>query len=112
MRRGVRSGELRYRINIESFTTSNNAVTNEPEQTWSTAYSGVPAKRLQSGSGENYEANQQVAKERTRWMIRNVYTVNETMRIVYEGETFYISGIDRRGVEGYLILTVERRDNE
>lgn len=110
MLRGIRVGELDTRITIESSTSVKNAITNEPELTWS-ALKTVWAKELQPQSREDYEASQQVALDTVRWMIRRDTEVTEVMRCVRGGNTFYISGIQDKGREGYMILTAEKRDN-
>jgi SPP1 family predicted phage head-tail adaptor len=113
MRRGVRSGELDRRITIQSVSTTNDAITNEEVETFSTFKSNVAAKRLGLQSKEDFEANQQVAVVDARYMIRNYgWAITERMLVVEGSTTYRIKGIDDRAREGFVILSCEKRDNE
>jgi SPP1 family predicted phage head-tail adaptor len=111
MRRGVRSGEMDQRITIKSVSTSNNTVTNQAIESYSTLVANLPAKRLGPVSKEQFEANQQVAHGVVRYMIRRRTDVTERMRIIEGSLTYEISGIEDFGRMGYMILTAEKRDN-
>jgi SPP1 family predicted phage head-tail adaptor len=110
MLRGIRVGEFDTKIIIESTTTTKDAVTNEPEETWAT-FLTIWAKQLGPSSREDYEASQQVALTTGRWMIRRDATITEKMRINKSSVYYYISGIEDFGRQGYMIITGEKRDN-
>jgi head-tail adaptor len=105
----VRFSEYDSQIVIESAATSNDAVTNEKEETWST-FKTVWSKELRA-SREAIEAQQQVAVTTGRWAIRRDATITERMRINKSSVYYYISGIEDFGRQGYMILTAEKRDN-
>lgn len=97
------------KIIIESATTIKDAVTNEPEETWST-HSIVWGKEL-SASRDATEARQQVALTTKTYKIRRDATITERMRINKGGVYYYINGIEDFGRQGYMIITAEKRDN-
>lgn len=110
MLKGISFGEFDVKITIQSVTTANHAITNEPETTYSTLAT-VWSKRLGPKSNEVIEADQTVAVGPARFMIRRRTDVTERMRIVDGSNTYRISGIEDFGRQGYLILTAEKRDN-
>jgi SPP1 family predicted phage head-tail adaptor len=110
MLRGINFGQMDVRITIQSTTTSPDAISNEPVETWSDLKT-ISVKELNPQSREQFEAKQQVAFNVVRWMARRDDTLNETMRAVRDGETFYFSGIQNKRREGYMIITAEKRDN-
>jgi head-tail adaptor len=109
MLRGIRVGELDTQIVIESATTSKDAVTNEPEETWAT-HSTIWAKEL-SASRDTTEARQQVALTTKTYQIRRDTTITERMRINKNSVYYYINGIEDFGRQGYMIITAEKRNN-
>lgn len=106
----VRFSEMDTQIIIESATTVKDAVSNEPEETWSTLKM-IWGKQLGPQSKEQIEANQQVAVGTVRYMIRRDTAINELMRINKSSVYYYISGIEDFGRQGYMIITAEKRDN-
>lgn len=110
MLRGLRIGEFDTKLVIQSATNSNNAITNEPEETWSDLKT-IWGKQLGPKSREGYEAQQPVATSEARWMIRRDDAITERMRVNRGGTIYYISGIEDFGRQGYMILMAEKRDN-
>ena len=105
----VRFSEMDTQLIIESSTTEKDAVTNEPEETWST-HATIWGKEL-SASKEGTEARQQVALTWKTYQIRRDATITETMRINKNSVYYYISGIEDFGRQGFMIITAEKRDN-
>jgi len=112
--RGTTIGRKDVRIQIQSRTSTKDAVTNEPLYTYTT-FAHVWAEELGMPSGEKYEASQQVATNASRFRIRHSHTVasslNETCRIIRGSDTFEISKIEPIGRKSEILITAERRDN-
>lgn len=112
MIRGGHVGRMDTQIIIEQPTVVANSVTNEQNITWST-YATVWAEKLRMpASTEQVEADQVVANKTARYKIRHTDGVLETFRINRDGEVMYISGIEEVDRKCFLILTVQRRDND
>jgi head-tail adaptor len=135
----INIGEMDVRLRIEGFTTSNHAVTNQEQKSW-TLLKTIWGKELGPLSKETFEANQQVAVDETRFLIRGgaafavvtadsslvtadsttitadnfygiVKVINEKMRLIRRGETFFISSVEGSGRRGFAIIKAVKRDN-
>lgn len=106
----LRPGEMDVPITIQSAITTKHAITNEPEETWST-YRSVRAKMMGPASNEKYEASQQVALSTVRFFVYRDTAYNERMRILKGDHYYYILGIQDFNRQGYMILIAEKRDN-
>lgn len=112
MIKGGNVGKLDTQIIIEVGTVSKDSLTNEENITWAT-FATVWAEKLRMpASNEQIEAAQQVAIKTGRWKIRHLDGVLETMRVNRDSEISYISGIEELDRKKFLILTVEKRDND
>ena len=66
----------------------------------------------QSDEGMRGENQQIVAWNRTRFTFRDFWdTINETMRIVFEGNEYDILSINKTGRTRFLVIEAEKRDN-
>jgi head-tail adaptor len=135
----VNIGEKRSRLRIESYSFTNNAITNEPVKTWSELKT-VWAKQLGPLSRETFEGNQEVAIDEVRFLVSVegvikaittdmttitvdstlitvdslngfVNVINEKMRCVCNGITYYVNSIEIMRDKGFAILKAEKRDN-
>lgn len=87
--------------------------------TESTTYSNVRSKYLnplKTDTIETYEFDQQVAKIKASWLIRNnssrTITANK-MAYVVDGEYHHITGVRKyKGDRNLLVLDTIRRDND
>jgi len=103
------------RILIEQNTPTTNDTTGAEQENWTTVAT-VWAERMFKSSSEQFEANQQVGVQVYDYKIRHpleAFTVDQTMRITDQttSETLYVRGISNMKREGYMMLTVEKRDN-
>lgn len=112
MIRGGNIGRMDTQLLIESATVTRDSVTGEELSTWATFATVWAEKLRQPASSEQIEADQQVAKKTARWKIRHLDGVLDTMRINRSSEISYISGIEEVDRKKFLILTVEKRDND
>lgn len=106
---GINIAELDKKFIIETPSYSNNSVTNERVKSWTT-YSTVWGKWLQN-SNERFEADQSVAVNDGRIVIRWLSGLQETMRINDGGVYHYIKGVDLTDRNVTMTLKTERRDN-
>jgi SPP1 family predicted phage head-tail adaptor len=110
MLKGLTIGKLDRRLRIESATSTLDSESNHPVKTWSTLAT-VWAQRLRSTGRERYESKEQVSVSNADYKIRYRDDVTETMRVVEDSQIFYITSVQRFKREGYVLLTVEGRDN-
>lgn len=84
--------------------------------TWSDLATGVWARveyLAQSDEGMRGEEQQIVAYRRIRFTFRSFFdTLNEQMRIVYDGDEYDILSISKLGRNRFLVVEAEKRDNE
>lgn len=106
---GLAVGELDSKIEIETPTLTNHAVTGEQIKSWA-SFGFVWGKRLKT-SAEKFEGDQQVAIEETKWLTRWVSGLNETMRFKISGVYYYIKGIDEADRKVSMIVRTEKRNN-
>jgi head-tail adaptor len=135
----VNIGEKRARLLIQSWSSERHAVTNEQVKTWSDLKT-VWAKEIGPISKERFEAKQEVAVDEIGFTISAdaaikmitadmttitadstqitadslngfVKVINEKMRCLCHGITYYINGIDINRDKGYAIIKAEKRDN-
>jgi head-tail adaptor len=110
----IRSGELKHLIVVEEPVATNDAVTNEQVITWTQrcrAYAAVEDKKDSSYGREFYENSQFHGRTLTSFTCRKVEvrTVNETMRVAYDGATYNILAIRQdHADQQYTVLETER----
>lgn len=100
-------------INIRSFTSEADA-TGGFVDTWSNLATDVWAKieyQKASNEGMRGENEQVVAWNTITFTIRDFFTLNETMRIVYESNEYDILSISKIGRSRFLVIEGEKRDN-
>lgn len=91
----MRAGALDRRIRIEQQTTSQDGF-GEPIVTW--AILAVVAAEVRPLRGqERFQAQQFAAEATTRFRIRHRTDLDETMRILYDGEEYDIAAISELG---------------
>lgn len=106
---GLAVGELDSKIEIETPTFSNQAVTGEQIKSWA-SFGFVWGKRMKA-SAERFESDQQVALEETKWLVRWVSGLNETMRFKISSAYYYIKGIEETDRHVSMIVRTEKRNN-
>lgn len=106
---GINIADLDKRFIIETPSYSNNAVTNERVKTWTT-YATVWGKWV-TNSAEKFEADQSVAVNENKILIRWLSGLTETMRINDGGVYHYIKGIDMNDRNITMLIKTEKRDN-
>ena len=107
-------GSMDELIDIRSFTNTADA-TGGVVPTWSDLATGVWCRveyTSQSSEGTRGEDQQIVAFRIVKFTFRDVFTINEKMRIVYSGDDYDILSISRLGRGRFVIVEAEKRDNE
>lgn len=107
-------GSLDQLIDIRSFTNVTDA-TGGVTPTWSDLAADIWAKveyTAQMDEGMRGEEQQVVAWNRTRFTFRDFWTIDETMRIVFDSEEYDILNISRLGRSRFAVVEAEKRDNE
>lgn len=66
----------------------------------------------QSSEGMRGEDQQIVAFRIVKFTFRDFWTINEKMRIVFDGDEYDILNISRLGRSRFAIVEAEKRDNE
>lgn len=107
---GLNIADLDKKFIIEQPTYTNQAVTNERTKTWST-FATVWGKWV-SRSDEKFEADQSVALNESKVLIRYLSGLTETMRINDGGVYHYVKGIAETDRRVSMMVTTEKRDNE
>lgn len=107
----VKPGKLDRRLIIQQKVNGSSNYGDIPISSWSEVATVWGGLGKQAGN-EGYESDQIVALNQTQFTIRYRSDVNETMRIVYNSENYYIVNIREIGRKGGLLLVTERRDNE
>lgn len=106
---GLHIADLDKLFTIETPSYTQNATTNERIKSWTT-YTKVWGKWLQN-SNEKFEANQSVALNDSKILIRWTSGLTETMRVNDDGVYHYIKGIDITDRNVSMVLKTEKRDN-
>lgn len=135
----INIGELDVRLKVQSWTSAKDPVSNDDIKTYADLKT-IWVKELGPKSRETFEARQEVAIDETRFFARSrtvfglltadnsnitadnanitadnylgvVKIIDESMRVIRGGETFYIKGIEGSGRRGWVIITAEKRDN-
>ena len=105
----IRSGELRYRINIYSITRTKN-LTGEEERTLS-LYRSVRAARKFIGGTTKEVDNQMAAQQTVDFKIRYDKNVEEEMVIIFDGKKYQTTYIYHTYEESTTIRTILIKDN-
>jgi SPP1 family predicted phage head-tail adaptor len=100
-------GDLDRRIRIEQCTYTTDSV-GQRIAVWSTLIT-VWAKIVYESGNEKYEANQKVAERIVKFIVR-YRTLNETMRVVYDGRVYDILAIEDISRDRYLALRTLKKD--
>lgn len=82
----------------------------EPIHAWE-ELAKVWAREVQIPRGELTTAQQRVAVKEVQYRMRYRSDVNERMRLLDGGSTYYITRIQRIGRNEAMIITAESRDN-
>lgn len=106
---GINIADLDKKFIIEEPTFTRNATTNEQVKTWST-FATVWGKWVNK-SDERFEANQSVALNESRILIRYLSGLTETMRINDDSTYYYIKGIEENDRQVTQVVRTEKRDN-
>lgn len=107
----IRVGSLDQQITIQSRSLAKQSSGQETE-TWSNFAASIWANISYGAAGEKYEADEKVSETEIIFTIRYLASVNETMRVVYDSENYYIKSISRIGRQRYLKIKAEKKDNE
>lgn len=101
----MQAGKLDSRITIQRRTTSTDHE-NQTVENW-TEWARPWARYIQQGGSEEVDGEQVVSAETARFVIRWRSGVTSDMRIIHEGETYYIRSIKRIGRRVRLDITAE-----
>ncbi len=107
-------GAMDQLITIRTVTNTTDA-TGGVTPTWSDLATNVWCKvdyTAMSSEGARGEDQQIVAFRIVKFTFRDFLTINETMRILYDGEEYDILNISRLGRDRFTVVEAERRDNE
>lgn len=110
----IEIGQLDKLIDILSATKTTDATGGQVE-TWTETYSDVWCHveyTAMSNEGMRGEEQQIVAYNVTRFTVRDLFTVNETMRLSFEGNEYDIKSISKLGRSRFAVIEAEKRDNE
>ena len=106
----INFGKYDQSIVIQNYAETRGA-NGESIRAYSTLYT-VWAKVIPTGGGESQETEEKVASIQINCEVRATgLTINETMRIVWRGNTYNITNIDPFGTrlnEGFLITAVAK----
>ena len=110
--KSINIGQLNQRITIKQRTLTQNAI---GEEVWSfSTYATVWANVMPTGGGEGFEANEKTARRYIDILIRaGGLTLDETMRITWNGSDWNILSIDEYGLTngkkvGYTIKALSK----
>jgi len=101
-------GGMDRRVALQNYTTATDDW-GHPHKTWSTL-ANVWAQKKELRTFERTEQAQIVAMNVTMFRIRHRTDVDTTMRISYDGNYYYITGVKELGRREGLELTTELRD--
>ncbi|PRY70982.1 phage head closure protein [Halomonas ventosae] len=88
----MRAGDLRYLVNVQAFTTTQDPTTGEMVEAWSTV--GQEWASIEGVSGREYLAAAAEQAETTfRVVMRHRPDVKTEMRLEHEGDTYQIKAI-------------------
>lgn len=98
-------GQLDRTITIQTFTVAQDA-TGQPIQTWSTL-AIVRASVLEVNARERFQALREVGVFSAVFTIRWLSGLNDRNRVIYDGKTYDIVGIQEQGRRQWLALSGE-----
>lgn len=101
----MRPGLMRYRIQIQSATETDNAL-GEKELTWAELKT-VWARRVEKGADEKYSEDQFQSKHRVSWQIRYREGITTKMRVLHSGIVYDIDAVVPYPFRGELHLECE-----
>ena len=101
-------GDLDRRVRIDQCTWVTDSV-GQRIAVWSTL-STVWTKVSYESGGERYEADQKVAERVVKFIVRYNSSLNETMRVVYDGVVHDVLAIEEVDRERYQVLRTIRKD--
>jgi head-tail adaptor len=111
MIRGDDPGRRDIYITVEEPTETRHVVTNEVISTWA-AFARVYGQQMKPPeSVEGFEADQQVARQTSRYKIPYLAGLTEKMRFNITGEYHYVRGIELWDRRKFQVVTTEKRDN-
>ena len=106
-------GAMDTLIDIRSFTNATDA-TGGVVPTWGNLATDIWCKvdyTAMSDEGMRGEDQQVVAYNVVKFTFRDLWTIDETMRIVFEDKEYDIKNISRLGRSRFAIVEAEKRDN-
>lgn len=106
---GINIADLDKKFTIEEPTFSKNSITNEQTTTWS-EFAKVWGKWV-TDSNEKFEADQSVAINDGKILIRYLSGLTETMRINDNSTYHYIKGISEMDRKVTMLVRTEKRNN-
>lgn len=102
-------GLMDRRVTIEQLTTVADEY-NQKIPTWAT-FRVVWAEMMDRSGSESYQADQLTASRNTVWRIRFISSLNETMRIRYQGRVYNIEAIKRLDRKMYMDVVTTLQDD-
>lgn len=74
----------------------------------------VRAERVFYKAHEQFEASQQTGQTIETFRMRDyrtLYAIDQTWQLVYDGDTYEVTGVERGGRKNFLLVTAMKRDN-
>ena len=102
----MQAGKLRHRITFQALGQTQDPVTGEMVDGWSTVWDKVPASVEPLSAREFIAAQATQSEITTRIVIRRRDGVLPTMRILHRGTVYNIEGILPDAVSGLKYLTI------
>lgn len=103
----MRAGDLKYRITIQEFTSSDTDYGTQP--VWAdkdTVWAGIEYDR----GRERYDAERDVNTQMTTFLIRHRTDLTVDMRIQFDGDVWDIAAIHPEGFREGLRIEAERTE--
>lgn len=103
-------GKLKERVTIESFSETKDSY-GQPIRTWSTIYT-LWAQHVPTSGSEVFETDEKTARRFATFRVRyQGLTINETMRLTWNGQTFNIVSIEKAEFNDLFTLRCLGKDN-
>lgn len=100
---------LRHRIDIQRQYQSQDSTSGDVEISWEDVYASVPCEVLTGSGRESIDAATKTASTDARILMRWLPNIDESMRVVWEGQAFDISAIayDRTATRDIRLMCVK-----
>lgn len=111
---GIEAGRLRHRVDIQTRTDTQDAVTGEVTTEWATLHSAVPAEVAPLSVKEYLQSGTEQTQISARITLRYRAGLNHTMRILHRGRIYNPAGVlaDRDSGLEYLTIPCSEGVNE